>query len=903
VAVLLDFEKAYDTLDRRFLSLALRRHGFSDTLIRAVETMHLGTTAAYVAEGQTSATESVLNGIRQGCPFAPTLFILAIDVLYDMVETNPRLPGLRLTDNIAVSIVGFADDTKVYVNFEQEAVELERVLDAFAEASGLRVNKSKSVAVRLLPSKELSEHIAGFPVAAHDQLVRYLGAQISTTPQPGLVWDVVLQQLRARLHLAEVKTTDLLQRIQVCRVIILPKILYVARHTWPSAKQLQRLQRFVHTYAWHGQLTEDGVCRRAWMSAALASVRHQDGGLELPRIRDELLTMSASTVSRWLSAQSPLAAAVGGVLLSIDASEGSACIAPGRKMVGSPRVRSTLALSGWQVLSFAARHERDVDEENAVAPLLALAGRAPLSQGWWEDGWYYRDFSRHAPQLQIISRMQRERRGPLNTACLLATPLLAHGLLLGVDGRELRASDFPVISDPQVRVGDLLDLEFVRTRVVRFRIHHEVFPYREVGSFRTLCDLLIFQYPELLARLPDPTDLVERSASKDSWTLRRDRSDVRLYRAHGTRQVEDLGVVESLVHAQAVARRATGRRRVHFAPHVWLCPVLPLWGSVELYAKKRLHRLIARPTADRALREQEARAHRAVAQSPLFAAALERVGWDTIFDLSDSSSRQRLTFLKVKGLRLSGWDVGAQRRGCPHCAQAGSAGGETFHIVWDCPSAQRLWGTLRSWWAGLGLWAGTSSDNDRDFLTAVFSLRLPRTPSKVWTMASLSSRPVVDDAPEGPFPALQAVWRQLVLETLVVIVGWRHSRFDPDRAWSAARAMATHAASCHKVLALLAHRRSMDARASPVHANLIMEIRDLFRQGPPASESAQPRSTEAHHLLFFDGGSRGNPGPGGSGACVVRVPTNGDQATILWSAAMSRAHPSTTNNQASTSAC
>jgi hypothetical protein len=42
-ALKLDFAKAYDTLDRRFLSLALRRHGFTSTLVRAVEQMHLGT--------------------------------------------------------------------------------------------------------------------------------------------------------------------------------------------------------------------------------------------------------------------------------------------------------------------------------------------------------------------------------------------------------------------------------------------------------------------------------------------------------------------------------------------------------------------------------------------------------------------------------------------------------------------------------------------------------------------------------------------------------------------------------------------------------------------------------------------------------------------------------------------
>jgi hypothetical protein len=187
LAVLLDFAKAYDTLDRRFLTLALQRHGFTPTLVRAVEVMHLGTTAAYVADGQTSAVESVVNGIRQGCPFAPTLFILAVDVLYDMVRANPLLPGLPLAEALTVKVVGFADDTKVYVNDAQEATELATVLDTFAAVSGLVVNKSKSLAIRLSARSYTAEvNVAGFPLAPVNQLVRYLGAQISTLPRPAV---------------------------------------------------------------------------------------------------------------------------------------------------------------------------------------------------------------------------------------------------------------------------------------------------------------------------------------------------------------------------------------------------------------------------------------------------------------------------------------------------------------------------------------------------------------------------------------------------------------------------------------------------------------------------------------------------------------------------------------------
>jgi hypothetical protein len=141
-------------------------------------------------------------------------------------------------------------------------------------------------------------------------------------------------------------------------------------------------------------------------------------------------------------------------------------------------------------------------------------------------------------------------------------------------------------------------------------------------------------------------------------------------------------------------------------------------------------------------------------------------------------------FFQIKGLRLPGWDVSNGCRGCPHCPTAGPHGGDTFHIAWECPAAQRLWRNLRSWWSSVGLWTDADSATQHEFLTAISSLRLPRTPPQVWELASLPQCPSLDDAPEGPFPALLLAWQQLVLETFVVILGWRRSKFTPATEWS-----------------------------------------------------------------------------------------------------------------------
>ncbi|GMF57049.1 unnamed protein product [Phytophthora fragariaefolia] len=48
-------------------------------------------------------------------------------------------------------------------------------------------------------------------------------------------------------------------------------------------------------------------------------------------------------------------------------------------------------------------------------------------------------------------------------------------------------------------------------------------------------------------------------------------------------------------------------------------------------------------------------------------------------------------------------------------------------------------------------------------------------------------------------------------------------------------------------------------------------------------------------VLFFDGGSRGNPGPGGAGTVIVRIGDGGHLANIIWMASISYSDKITNN--------
>ncbi|KAF1324648.1 Rxlr effector protein, partial [Globisporangium splendens] len=90
---MLDFMKAYDTLDRDFLYLVLSKFGFGRQFVDLVRRMHSDTTAQYLVNGEVSREWEVKSGIRQGCPLAPLLFIVAAEILALAVQQDPHLEG------------------------------------------------------------------------------------------------------------------------------------------------------------------------------------------------------------------------------------------------------------------------------------------------------------------------------------------------------------------------------------------------------------------------------------------------------------------------------------------------------------------------------------------------------------------------------------------------------------------------------------------------------------------------------------------------------------------------------------------------------------------------------------------------------------------------------------------
>ena len=142
--LLIDFEKAFDSLSWSFIQKALTFLNFGYSLRRWIHTFYSNITSAIIQCGYLSAFFSISRGCRQGDPLSPYLFIICAEFLSNSIRKNKKIKGIFLNDT-EFKVTQFADDTTIFLDGSKESLNstLEE-LEKFAKISGFKVNFDKT---------------------------------------------------------------------------------------------------------------------------------------------------------------------------------------------------------------------------------------------------------------------------------------------------------------------------------------------------------------------------------------------------------------------------------------------------------------------------------------------------------------------------------------------------------------------------------------------------------------------------------------------------------------------------------------------------------------------------------------------------------------------------------------
>ena len=113
--LLIDFEKAFDSVSWSFLYKVLELFGFGNSVIPWIKLFNCNARLSVNQSGNLSSFFYIGRGCRQGDPISPFLFILCAEILGIMIRNNQNINGIIINMK-EHKLSQYADDTLFFLD-------------------------------------------------------------------------------------------------------------------------------------------------------------------------------------------------------------------------------------------------------------------------------------------------------------------------------------------------------------------------------------------------------------------------------------------------------------------------------------------------------------------------------------------------------------------------------------------------------------------------------------------------------------------------------------------------------------------------------------------------------------------------------------------------------------------
>ena len=250
--LLIDFEKAYDSISFKYITKVLNFFNFGQDLIKWVEILLNNFTAVINHCGNISSAFNIGRGCRQGDPIASYLFILCIEILAIRLRSDSQIQSLKL-GNISHLMEIYADDLTIYLEPNGENLRhVINILKDFYKLSGLKISVTKTKAVWI-----------GSKHATNEKLCRDLNLQwVKKFTLLGVQFDNALENMKENFRLKLESIENMLSswtyryltpfgKITVIKSLGLSKLSHVALViTNPSKDMIKKVEKVFFSFLW-----------------------------------------------------------------------------------------------------------------------------------------------------------------------------------------------------------------------------------------------------------------------------------------------------------------------------------------------------------------------------------------------------------------------------------------------------------------------------------------------------------------------------------------------------------------------------------------------------------------------------------------------------------------------------
>ena len=295
ILFMLDFTKAFDTIQWDFIFKTLNYFNFGPSFIRWIKTLYHNPEACIKNNGYMSDCFEISRGIRQGCPVSALIFVLCVEILAITIRNSTSLQGFCFgNEDNKIKISQYADDGILFLNNRNQFCSALNILETFGTFSGLKLNIEKCEGFWLGTDKDLQLNCNLFGIKWPEQfrcLGIYLGHNQKSNDMKN--FDEKVDNIEDVLKKWKNRDLRLFGRIQIIKTFAISKLVLSASTQCVPEYIVKRIDRILYKFLWR---SKDKVQRFKVIQDT------KNGGLNMINIQAFFNSLLASWIKRILIA-------------------------------------------------------------------------------------------------------------------------------------------------------------------------------------------------------------------------------------------------------------------------------------------------------------------------------------------------------------------------------------------------------------------------------------------------------------------------------------------------------------------------------------------------------------------------------------------------------------------------
>ena len=250
--VLLDFQKAFDSISWNFLQKSLKAFNFGNTFCKWIKTLYCNTSSCVTNNGYASNFFPVERGVRQGCPISPLLFIIVAEILACKIRFDGEIKGISVDEEV-FTISQLADDTTLFLSDLNSLKRAIMLLDHFSIISGLLLNKAKS---QMLHLGRYIQHLPdNIGIKLIDGSFKTLGVWFSIDREAMYQtnFNNCIEKMSCQLNIWKQRGLSLKGKITILKSLAVSKMIYLSSMLPVPGWFIKKVDILFFNFVWDGK--------------------------------------------------------------------------------------------------------------------------------------------------------------------------------------------------------------------------------------------------------------------------------------------------------------------------------------------------------------------------------------------------------------------------------------------------------------------------------------------------------------------------------------------------------------------------------------------------------------------------------------------------------------------------